>query len=92
MEVGSSNSSGQQLSGRVVDTRGKHRIHAQLNRLQQEARFLEVCLLYWIKSFVLFPMVYESFETFSFLELGSNIANVLIWFYEWVKINKHWFY
>ncbi|KAH0943175.1 hypothetical protein BRARA_A02690 [Brassica rapa] len=41
MEVGSSNSSGQQLSGRVVDTRGKHRIHAQLNRLQQEARFLE---------------------------------------------------
>nr|ASH96880.1 heterotrimeric G-protein gamma 7 [Brassica juncea] len=41
MEVGSCNSSGQQLSGRVVDTRGKHRIHAQLNRLQQEARFLE---------------------------------------------------
>ncbi|XP_013637369.1 PREDICTED: guanine nucleotide-binding protein subunit gamma 2 isoform X3 [Brassica oleracea var. oleracea] len=41
MEVGSSNSSGQ-LSERVVDTRGKHRIHAQLNRLQQEARFLEV--------------------------------------------------
>ncbi|XP_013637353.1 guanine nucleotide-binding protein subunit gamma 2 isoform X1 [Brassica napus] len=40
MEVGSSNSSGQ-LSERVVDTRGKHRIHAQLNRLQQEARFLE---------------------------------------------------
>ncbi|CAG7889466.1 unnamed protein product [Brassica rapa] len=95
MEVGSSNSSGQQLSGRVVDTRGKHRIHAELNRLQQEARFLEVCLLYWIKSFVLFPMVYESFETFSFLEFGCNrkcvdlIKGVSLRFYEWVKINKH---
>ncbi|XP_010488328.1 PREDICTED: guanine nucleotide-binding protein subunit gamma 2 [Camelina sativa] len=40
MEVGSSNSSGQ-LSGRVVDTRGKHRIQAELKRLEQEARFLE---------------------------------------------------
>ncbi|KAG2321427.1 hypothetical protein Bca4012_055534 [Brassica carinata] len=38
--AGSSNSSGQ-LSGRVVDTRGKHRIHAELKRLEQEARFLE---------------------------------------------------
>ncbi|CAH2052988.1 unnamed protein product, partial [Thlaspi arvense] len=40
MEAGSSNSSGQ-LSGRVVDTRGKHRIQAELKRLEQEARFLE---------------------------------------------------
>ncbi|KAF2540103.1 hypothetical protein F2Q68_00032128 [Brassica cretica] len=44
MEVGSSNSSGQ-LSGLVVDTRRKHRVHAELNRLQQEARFLEVRIL-----------------------------------------------
>lgn len=41
MEAGSSNSSGQ-LTGRVVDTRGKHRIQAELKRLEQEARFLEV--------------------------------------------------
>lgn len=25
------------------DTRGKHRIQAELKRLEQEARFLEVC-------------------------------------------------
>jgi len=25
-----------------ADTRGKHRIHAELKRLEQEARFLEV--------------------------------------------------
>lgn len=45
MEAGSSNSSGQ-LSGRVVDTRGKHRIQAELKRLEQEARFLEVFYIY----------------------------------------------
>ncbi|CAN8268704.1 unnamed protein product [Cochlearia groenlandica] len=38
--AGSSNSSGQ-LYGQVVDTRGKHRIQAELKRLEQESRFLE---------------------------------------------------
>ena len=27
----------------VADTRGKHRISAELKRLEQETRFLEVC-------------------------------------------------
>ncbi|XP_019059131.1 PREDICTED: uncharacterized protein LOC104822806 isoform X4 [Tarenaya hassleriana] len=40
MQPSSSESSGQ-LSGRVADTRGKHRVQAELKRLEQEARFLE---------------------------------------------------
>lgn len=31
----------------AVDTRGKHRISAELKRLEQEARFLEVILLFF---------------------------------------------
>lgn len=32
----------------VADTRGKHRISAELKRLEQEARFLEVSLCSYI--------------------------------------------
>ncbi|XP_010532589.1 PREDICTED: guanine nucleotide-binding protein subunit gamma 2 [Tarenaya hassleriana] len=37
----SSSESSVQLSGRVADSRGKHRMQAELKRLEQEARFLE---------------------------------------------------
>lgn len=36
----------EQMRSVVTDTRGKHRILAELKRLEQEARFLQVCTLY----------------------------------------------
>ena len=32
----------------ATDTRGKHRIQAELKRLEQEARFLEVCFYSYV--------------------------------------------
>lgn len=37
----------------AADTRGKHRISAELKRLEQETRFLEVLLMSLINFFVL---------------------------------------
>lgn len=37
----------------VADTRGKHRISAELKRLEQETRFLEVCFLFYKVMFFL---------------------------------------
>lgn len=81
MEAGSSNSSGQ-LSGRVVDTRGKHRIHAELKRLEQEARFLEVCihLISSFKNGSLFACVIIKLElvilVWIFIVFGSIFSGV----------------
>lgn len=42
-----------------ADTRGKHRVHAELKRLEQEARFLEVATYFFLFFFFIIIMFLE---------------------------------
>lgn len=85
------------------DTRGKHRVHAELKRTEQEAKFLEVCTHFIIivnitmlwsfacwQAGVIFLFVYFDCVVFSFVGLFALSYGGTFWFFYELRENVKW--
>lgn len=65
-----------------ADTRGKHRIHAELKRLEQEARFLEVRTLFFLlfKIFIIYILGFCSLVGWWFFSVCFLLFSVCVVF------------